>query len=587
MGRSWIEKCINKSLPAIFPGCMQKRLAKRPPFISLTTLLFVLLGNVPSLFAWGAGHDDVNRIAFGRLPCDIKALLSPEDCKAFVKDSHAPDDFTPWVEYESKKGRAIVPSDLATLAKYHIKTPYALHSAKGQAVNFILLHRALKERDGSRIAFWGACLAHTLADEAACNHDPLIHYLTYAFKGGYGMKLGEAGMLDFGELCRTPEGYALAVEALGGHAPNSLGDEPQEVLAEIMLHGLRANQFMTERGVRIANAFDSDVGDEVLADSRIALAELGAYGARTWLEAITTAWALVINGKPEPVITPELLAGHKARHAEYVAAKPLDADALYSPWLKLQAQVGKPAVGVVVEPSVSMNKGGLSFGGRFLASAIFRELHEAKIPFRVIDARKPAGNLDAKSTSVAILCSGRFYNQALVGDLESFTDAGGNLLLIGGEHRGLLGPLSQTLTHADPGTLPVTAKYGQNNLDYIESLGVRFCGPLEDSIGEDVFPFIHNPDTKAGWQKPSCPYRLQEGFGTDIKPLAKVELDGQGQVVAAIYRPNGNARFAFVPEYLVSPYLLTNKPGLTNPAQPCLDRIGSRVLLDSLQLLLH
>ena len=244
--------------------------------------LLLVVGSVPRLWAWGPGHDYVNRIALDRLPSEIRILLSAEDAKAFVEQSHAPDDFTPWIDYESKKGVPIDSVDLTALAKYDIKTPYALHSAKGQAVNFILLHRALKDRDGSRVAFWGACLAHTFADEAACNHDPLIHYLTYAFTGGYGMKFGGAGLLDFGHLCQTPEGYALAVEALGEDPIRSLGDDPQEVLGEILFHGLRANPFMTTRGVRVASAFASDVSPDVLADSRMALAELGVYGVRTW-----------------------------------------------------------------------------------------------------------------------------------------------------------------------------------------------------------------------------------------------------------------------------------------------------------------
>lgn len=556
-----------------------------PASNALSILMLALFGSSTYLCAWGPGHDDVNRIALDRLPAEIKALLSPEDRKAFVKESHAPDDFTPWAEYEARKGRTIAPKDLATLAAHDIKTPYALHSAKGQAVNFILLHRALKDRDGSRIAFWGACLAHTLADEAACNHDPLVHYLTYAFKGGYGMKFGEAGRLDFGELCRTPEGYAMAVEALGEAPLGRLGEEPREVLAEIMMHGLKANRFMTERGVRIASAFDTEVSDDVLADSRIALAELGAYGARTWLEAITTAWALINEGKPAPVITPELLADHQARYAEYIAARPLAADALYVPWLKLQAETGAPAVGVVVEPSISMNKGGLSFGGRFLASAIFRELHQSKIPFRVIDAREPERGLEAQSTSMAILCSGGFHNEGLVRALKTYSNAGGNVLLFGGEHRDLLGPLSQALTKAEPGTLPVTSGYGQKNLDIIERIKVRFSGPLAEPLGEKAYTFLHNPDTKAGWQKPKCAYRLREDSGAEIEPLAKTELDGRSQVVAAVYCPGGQPRFVFIPEYLVSPYLLTDEPEFSNPARPRLDRISSTVLLTVLRLL--
>jgi len=564
---------------------MKMRLPTSNASITLSILMLALVGSSMCLNAWGPGHYDVNRIALDRFPVEIKALLSPENRKAFVKDAKVPDDFTPWSEYEKKKGRVITPNDLAILSKYKIKTPYALHSAKGQAVNYVLLYRALKDRDGNRIAFWGACLAHTLADEVACNHDPLIHYLTYAFKGGYGMKFGKAGMLDFGELCRTTEGYDLALEALGRGSPKSLGKEPQEVLVEIMLHGLQANQFMTERSVLIASAFDPDAGEGALADSRFAMAELGAYGVRKWLEAITTAWALINESKPVPVLTPELLADYKARHTKFVAARPLSSDALYAPWLKLQTDPNIPAIGVVVEPSTTMNKGGLSFGGRFLASAILRELHKSKIPFRVIDAREPEIKLDKRSTSVAILCSGKLQNDKLVQAINNYTDAGGKLLIIGGEHKGLLGPLSQALIKADPDTLPVTTEYGQNNLDHIDQQSVYFCGPLAKSTGEQAYPFIHNPDTKAGWQKPKCPYWFKSNFTSDIKPLARIELNGKSKVVAAVYRPAGKGRFAFLPEYLIAPYLLSDKPKFSNPARPQLDRISSTVLSTTLNLL--
>ena len=558
----------------------------RLQIVPIILFLLAQIGSTVGLYAWGSGHYDVNRIALDRLPVEMKALLSPDNRKDFVKDAKVPDDFTPWSEYEKKKGKVITPNDLATLSKYKIKTPYALHSATGQAVNYVLLYRALKDRDGDRIAFWGACLAHTLADEVACNHDPLIHYLSYAFKGGYGMKFGKAGMLDFGELCRTPEGDALAVKALNAVPLLLLGDDPQEVLVEIMLHGLKANRFMTERSIIIASAFDPDAGDGALADSQFAMAELGAFGVRAWLEVITTAWALINESKPVPVLTPEILANYKARHTKFVTARPLKADALYAPWLKLQAETGVPAVGVVVEPSTTMNRGGLSFGGRFLASAILRELHKSKIPFRVIDAREPEQDLDAGSTSMVILCSGKFHNYELVRALKSYTNAGGHLLLIGGEHRGLLGPLSQALIKADPATLPVTSGYGQKNLEFIDRIRVRFSGSLVEEIGKEALPFIHNPDTKAGWQKPKCPYRLKEDFGADIEPLAKIELDGENQIVAAVYRPDGNACFVFIPEYLIAPYLLTDEPEFSNPAQPQLDRIGSKVLLAALHLLL-
>jgi hypothetical protein len=42
----------------------------------------------------------------------------------------------------------------------------------------------------------------------------------------------------------------------------------------------------------------------------------------------------------------------------------------------------------------------------------------------------------------------------------------------------------------------------------------------------------------------------------------------------------------FIPEYLIAPYLLTDEPEFSNPAQPQLDRIGSKVMLTALHLLL-
>ena len=135
-----------------------------------------------------------------------------------------------------------------------------------------------------------------------------------------------------------------------------------------------------------------------------------------------------------------------------------------------------------------MSQGGLSFGGRFLASTIFRELYELKIPFRVIDARRPDIGLNAQSTSMVIICSGTFCNEKLVSALKIYTGGGGNILLIGGEHRGLLGPLSQSLTTAKPETLPVTLGYGQKNQEIIDRIRVRFCGPLAVEIGADIEP---------------------------------------------------------------------------------------------------
>jgi hypothetical protein len=58
-------------------------------------VLFLLACFCPSLvFAWGPGHDDVNKLAVEMLAGAIPA----ESGANVVKWAHTPDDFTPWEE---------------------------------------------------------------------------------------------------------------------------------------------------------------------------------------------------------------------------------------------------------------------------------------------------------------------------------------------------------------------------------------------------------------------------------------------------------------------------------------------------------
>ena len=85
---------------------MKMRLPASNASITLSILMLALVGSSMDLSAWGPGHYDVNRIALDRLPVEIKALLSPENRKAFVKDAKVPDDFTQWSEYEKKRAES-------------------------------------------------------------------------------------------------------------------------------------------------------------------------------------------------------------------------------------------------------------------------------------------------------------------------------------------------------------------------------------------------------------------------------------------------------------------------------------------------
>ena len=85
---------------------MKMRLPASNPSFTFSILMLALVGSSMDLSAWGLGHDDVNQIALDRLPVEIKALLSPDNRKDFVKDAKVPDDFTPWSEYEKKRAKS-------------------------------------------------------------------------------------------------------------------------------------------------------------------------------------------------------------------------------------------------------------------------------------------------------------------------------------------------------------------------------------------------------------------------------------------------------------------------------------------------
>ena len=536
-------------------------------------------------WGWGTGHDPMTELAMERLPEPVAAFLPAEARRAAARWSHAPDDFTPWSDYEQKRGVPIAADDLRLLTEFGLTTPYSLHSSKGQAVNALLLVNGMRSGDTDRCAFWIGCLLHTFCDEAACNHDPLVHYMTYAFTGGYGMTFPGPGYLDVGELCRAKDGRALVWQVAGQlQVPRPTADR---FLVEVMLHGYHANEFMTRRGTRVAQAFAANASEAQIRDSYRALAELGAYGVLSGLGVIQTAWERAQGDRPPPELTSDILKQFSAEKAAYLAARPLDADSLYAALLPLAAPPEQAAIGVLLETSQRMNDGILAFGGKLISAAVMRHLARRSVPFRAVDVRALAqASPDPALLPAMLVCSGRFSSSAMARNLTGYRERGGRILMIGGAHGNCLGALSEALVKADPAVLPVSAKYGRNNTEVIDKLSVVFKGAFARTLGDAERRFLHNPDTRAGWQKPVCLFQLAEDHGAGVRPLAALRLNGQSYEVAAVSLcREGSAEAVFVPAYLLAPYLLTESPPLENPSEPILDEVGQGVLDAALDLL--
>ena len=543
------------------------------------TVAFLLVCLVPAIvFGWGAGHDQVNELAVKML----HGILPAESATNVVRWSHAPDDFTRW----EKLTQFQVPlEDLQLLKAHKLKTPYSSHTAKGQAVEFILLINAFKENAPQRIAFWSACLLHTLADEAACNHDPLIHYATYAYKSAYRLKMGPGVGLDFADVARTPEGKQLVHRLAAEVAECPLPSDPDEAVLEVMLSGVKSNAFMTRRGTAIAASFARNATAEQLATARTALAELGVHGAARGHDVIVAAKEFAQRGVT-PELTPALEAEFQKRKAAYVAARPLSDDSLFADLLKTQASGDRPAVGVLVEPSVSMNEAHFSFGAKVISAGAARSMQLAGVPIRLIDVRclENEGTLSPQATPVLFVCAGPLRLGRPAKDaLAKYFNAGGRPLWIGGEHGGLLGELSASLVPMAPEVLPVATRYGQDT-PVAHEARFHFLREFQEALGSQPYCFVHNPNTKAGWQVPRCRYQIKPA--AEIIALAEMRLAGNAvPVVGAWMDLQGKAKAIFIPEYLLAPYVLSEEDGLQDLSRPALDRVGRHILSTSLRLL--
>jgi len=548
----------------------------------ISLALFVIAGIPCELLGWGGGHDHVNKLALTIMSPEIKTFLGNKNEHKFVEWSHAPDDFTPWQELKRVTTHA---EDAVLLNRYGMKHPYALHSHKGHAVNFILLIKAFQAEDPERAAFWMATLMHTVADEIACNHDPLIHFMTYGFKE-YGMGMGEGIGVDFADIAKNKEGSAVIHELLKKVRVEPVLGNSRKVLMKVMLSGIEGNAYMTQRGSRIAASYAENATDAVRRDSVTAMAELGVKGIQESLNIIQSAWGFARQGEC-PELDDLLEEEYKKVAAEFGLKRPLRDDSLFVELIDNTTKQ-QPYIGALVEPSVSMNQAKLGFSSKFITASTVRTIRNRGIACRLMDIRTVEGSAfpDSKTMPLLIVCAGTFHVSKTVKEqLQNYTERGGKLLWIGGEHKDQLGDLSRVIQRADSAVMPVSDKYGKDS-PALKKAVIVFQSEFVKELGGLEYRFTHNPNTKAGWQKPLCSYFIKGG-SANVIPLAEMKVDDSVMIVAAAGRNSaGAAQHIFLPEYLVSPYLLSDEIIIQDPSKPELDSVGTKIMLTSIEILM-
>jgi len=530
-------------------------------------------------FGWGAGHNDQTTLLLKMLPDEIRNFIPPADQKKMIRTySHYPDSFEKFDE------AFIGPNAVALLKKRGVKTRYSLHHDRGIATSFILLTDAFREKNPERAALWMGSLGHAIGDECACNHDPLLHYMTYALSS-YKIKMGKGPGMDFSQAARHASG-AKAIDRLVAHfKPEPFSLEPAETLERLMMYTVEGCSFMTRRSARIAAGYRMNATPETIDDARLALTELGVDGAKAAARAVVTAWQYAQEGK-KPELTKEISARFEKRKTAYLAERPLADDSIYDGLL----ETGAPErfVGAIIESSQTMNRVYMGFSGKFVMASIMREMKNARLAYRALDFRTivSKGAPSPQAMPVAIICSGPFHPPAgFCENLRAYAKAGGKLLWIGGREKGALAPFSKSFVAVDNAQLPVTSKYGKLHTETIAKCRITFRGELAKALGPAPRAFRHNPNTAAGWQKPWCPFRIETG-GRGITELVGLTVGDEKMTVGAVFAgADGKPRFVFVPEYVVAPFMLSEADTMEDPSRPVLDPVGRAVVTSSLKML--
>lgn len=403
-------------------------------------------------FCWGDGHRAVAMA--------IAETLGITNVEWFVRCNFVPDSFEPFDE-------AIIGSEaVAFLKSAGIRVRYDLHHDKGRAAAVCLLARAVAAGDERQELFWLGCLAHSTADMAACNHDPVVHLATYVWCSKI-WGLASAGGLDLGCV---------------GTLPHIEPAEWDGNLLGVMMDGAAGVEVCAANGPYIWEALRS--GDDAERVRRLRI--LGG-----WAAARTAGIRRNIGRLRSAEILPELLASYESAMNEFVANRRLSDDVF-----TVLANPPEGKVGVVVEPSWRMNEGMFGFNDRVLGVQIANSLRGELLDVRTFTAAS-ASKLQGVIVPASRCRAYRGISRdRFLSELKAYASAGGKVLWIGPEM-----PFAKIPFRQGKGILP----------DMLDGVAVK--RPL---FGE------------AGWSWPCATSVLSDA--SVVKPLLKSNEDIVGFV---------------------------------------------------------
>lgn len=554
-----------------------------------TGLIFCLLPLTLSLFGWGGGHTDHAQLVLQYLPREISSRWSPADQKTFRNRwAHSPDSS---VRIGEEILRMIGPDSVRVLNECRIQTYYKFHLESGRAAAFLLLVRAFREKNDPAALFFSGVLQHSLADTSAFNHGPLIHFLTYT---RYDHVRYPKLKLDLSNMRGNSVFKEKLAARLAGFHPDGGQKSLRETLLSLMLEEIDSNAFMCAREDRLVSTRPDGSPSDAALD---AMADVAAYQTRIGVNAICAAWRLARSGEdaglsasdleirayrklPKEKRKLSLYSEYERRKGEKIARRDPRTDAVYAGLFnpgKSSPETKK--IGLVCEATYAMDQAFLGFGSKFILAMIGRTLQNngmevEAIPLFDLRTRK----LSPTTLPLVILCTGGGAPGFAVRTLKTYVDQGGRILVIGGRSDLNLTGLAPFCSRKPDSAIPVTSTYGKAHEKLIGQMRIIPAGPLARHFPEKSYSFRANPNTANGWNKPFSSLAIRTDDPA-VLPLFELNNGTEQFCIAAAFQSGKQIRGAYLPQYLLMPFLFSNDAEMPDWSRPVLDSFSRTFLL--------
>lgn len=549
-------------------------------FFASCFVLFALAMESRLAFAWGPGHDTLARAVAVRLPEPWKnRLQDPGTLRQFIKDGHYPDSFEPF------DAARIGEKGMRYLEDMKMKTRYSLHSDAGRAVAFSLMVEAMRDDNADRVFLWFAALLHSAADMPACNHDPLIHAITYIWgekDWNLNIPMNREGCVDLAWVEKYDWSKTIFEQRLDAARIADDGADAEEAMLRVMLYGFEGtdaaspyNRTIVEDGTRWAVEKDREAGER-LAE---AISRLGLWAAVRGIRDFEAA--LRLAKRDDFKRYDERLSPEFNRRADEILRKVVLANDSVAKNFLPDDKTKSPAVAVLYEPIWRMNEGMFGFNDRLQACQIVGSLRTLKRPAGLVDIREfqERGIPDVSKFPLLVVSAQSFNNyrilkrDVLCRQFKDYLERGGKILWIGGTKppREIAPQMHVALKTQAQSSFPFPVEKTLEQVIAWEASGEpkvqwRFTRPLKG---------------KAGWSWPRNPGYFESDERDAFKIFLRVAgPEGTFEIGAA------SDSVVYLPNYAVFPYVLTEEKPELAPLKIELDATGNFLLDKSLRKLL-